>query len=73
MSLRKTQNVITHITQPGTAGTGTAHNADDIAFDDTAAELDVTTVQAAVDALAAAVVALQEAVAGLEAGPDEEI
>lgn len=31
MSLRKTQNVITHITQPGTAGTGAAHNGDDIA------------------------------------------
>lgn len=30
MSLRKTQNVITHITQPGTAGTGAAHNGDDI-------------------------------------------
>jgi len=30
MSVRKTQNVITHITQPGTAGTGAAHNGDDI-------------------------------------------
>jgi hypothetical protein len=37
MSLRKTQNVITHISQPGTAGTGAAHNGDDI----TAATTDV--------------------------------
>ena len=31
MSVRRTQNLITHITQPGTAGTGAAHNGDDIA------------------------------------------
>jgi hypothetical protein len=58
MALRKTQNVITHVTQPGTGGTGAAHNAEDIAFDDTVADLGEDTVQAAVEAVVASVAEL---------------
>lgn len=57
--LRKTQNVITHIVQPGTEGEGRAHNAADIAFDDTNAAVEAVNVQAAIADLAARIAALE--------------